>query len=472
MAWIRCTGNTGGSLKVRTASGAIASFETNMADVLQEVKCSINPIQDLHGEDKPYPAGGGTQKFNGVWEDGYINASTGAVVLNYGYKTTDFIKVLPNTQYYCIATIIASDTPNICYYDNNKNKILYESSVSSVFNNAFTTPNDADIRYMRITITLANISIDNFSINYPSTDHDYHPYANVCPIEGYTEANITRCGVNLFDKTNVFEGYINDANGNYSANANYKCTDYIPVKGGLDYYVKSEQSGSNRGAWYDKDKNYIEGLVLYTNRVKTAPANACYARLTIWASGSGDVDTFGFNYPATDTAYHAYNGQTYTIAFGQMVFGGQLIILPDRTYFHGTHGVVDLGSLDWTPYNDTFLAQLSDAYMPESMYTMPDLICEIYSPDTFSHILDKVNDNTIGLNSYQSRIHVYDSSKSSVTETQFKTSMSGIKAKFRLATPFDIDLTPVQIEQLLGKNNVWHDANGDAEVKYLEVVRN
>ena len=61
MAWIRCTGNTGGSLKVRTASGVIASFETNMADVLQEVKGEINATGGNGTPDNPNPINGYTE---------------------------------------------------------------------------------------------------------------------------------------------------------------------------------------------------------------------------------------------------------------------------------------------------------------------------------------------------------------------------------------------------------------------------
>ena len=53
------------------------------------------------------------------------------------------------------------------------------------------------------------------------------------------------------------------------------------------------------------------------------------------------------------------------------------------------------------------------------------------------------------------------------TEAALTTALDNVYMTYPLATPFDIDLTPVQIEQLLGKNNVWHDANGDTEVKYL-----
>lgn len=42
---------------------------------------------------------------------------------------------------------------------------------------------------------------------------------------------------------------------------------------------------------------------------------------------------------------------------------------------------------------------------------------------------------------------------------------------YELATPFDIDLTPVQINALLGVNNVYNDTNGDTEVKYKEGIQ-
>ena len=41
-----------------------------------------------------------------------------------------------------------------------------------------------------------------------------------------------------------------------------------------------------------------------------------------------------------------------------------------------------------------------------------------------------------------------------------------LEVAYELATPFDIDLTPVQIRALVGENNVFADC-GQTEVKYL-----
>ena len=47
-----------------TVSGAIASFTTPFAYPLKKLVAQINPVQDLHGYDAPWPAGGGKNKFD------------------------------------------------------------------------------------------------------------------------------------------------------------------------------------------------------------------------------------------------------------------------------------------------------------------------------------------------------------------------------------------------------------------------
>ena len=42
---------------------AVASFETNLKHPLK-VTVPITPVQDLHGYDAPWPAGGGKNKFD------------------------------------------------------------------------------------------------------------------------------------------------------------------------------------------------------------------------------------------------------------------------------------------------------------------------------------------------------------------------------------------------------------------------
>lgn len=342
MAWIRCTGNTGGSLKVRTASGAIASFETNIADLLQEVKCEINAS-----------GGGGTPE-------------------------------------------------------------------------------------------------------------------NPIPINGYTEANITRCGVNLWDEE-WEQGGIDDSTGNNVVGNNViRSKGYIKVEPNMVVYFPT----NTRKYYYDANKNYL-GHSDNSGGSFTIPANTYYLRIRSNA-GYGNVylHDMGVNFPATDTTYHPYTGNTYTIAFGQTVYGGVLDVT--RGMLTVTHGYVDLGSLSWIK-SDTvsphwrFRGFKTGMKPSASASAIPNIKCDIYTTACASDSWIGVN-NIIAVANDGDAFFIVDESYTTVED--FTSAVSGHYATYELATPIDIDLTPEQIEQLLGKNNVWHDANGDTEVKYLEVVRN
>lgn len=229
---------------------------------------------------------------------------------------------------------------------------------------------------------------------------------NPISINGYSSANITRCGVNLFDKTDIADGYIDDTTGAVSGGAYYKHTDYIPVVGGQKIYIMTEQTTARWGAWYDKDKNYISGITNYSQTEATAPNNACFIRLTCKTTDTGNLDTFAVNYPSTPT-YHAYNGQTYAIAFGQTVYGGVLDV---------TRGKLK-PCVEYPSYNGE---TLSGRWLSsEATYI------EGNTPPTGSQV--------VSLDDYGS----------------------------------DIDLTPEVISAIVGTNNVFADC-GQTTVKYLK----
>lgn len=47
------------------------------------------------------------------------------------------------------------------------------------------------------------------------------------------------------------------------------------------------------------------------------------------------------------------------------------------------------------------------------------------------------------------------------------TPTTGAQVVYELATPLTYQLTPIQVNSLLGANNVWNDTNGEIEVKYI-----
>lgn len=112
----------------------------------------------------------GINQWDEEWEVGYINLDTGENQPDSSkIRAKNYIRVLPNTTYYKKSLYPFWN----CYYDENKNFIGYGNAV---VNATFTTP--ANCHYIRFALETAYGTTYNHdtSINYPSTDHDYHPY--------------------------------------------------------------------------------------------------------------------------------------------------------------------------------------------------------------------------------------------------------------------------------------------------------
>lgn len=278
---------------------------------------------------------------------------------------------------------------------------------------------------------------------------------NPIPINGYTEANITRCGVNLWDEEWEVGG-IDDITGqNYVKADRIRSKNFIPIKSSETYYL----SMPSNGVWiycYDINKTYISSrFIRYANNTFnfTLFPNAVYIRFEAFSEyGTTYNNDISINYPSSDTTYHAYNGQTYTIAFGQTVYGGVLDVT--RGKLTVTHGGSDLSTLNWTAstygYRTADLA--SDVKAPATDNIKADIISEAYNPVARNNIGSQ-GDNNIAISTAG---NILVSSNS--TPTGY--------AVYELATPFDIDLTPEVISAIVGTNNVFADC-GETEVEYL-----
>ena len=94
---------------------------------------------------------------------------------------------------------------------------------------------------------------------------------------------------NLFDKNNMIDGsYVNDISGAFVSDSTSKRTDYIEIQANSYYYIYSDKTSGNWGAWYDKDKNFISGITLRADKEGTvnSPANAKYMAFTISHQGN------------------------------------------------------------------------------------------------------------------------------------------------------------------------------------------
>lgn len=132
----------------------------------------------------------------------------------------------------------------------------------------------------------------NLMVYEGTSDKPYEPYTGGIPSPSpdYIQ-KITSIGGydNLFDKNNIISGsYVSDGNGAFVSNSTSKRTDYIEIQANSYYYIYSDKTSGNWGAWYDKDKNFISGITLGGKKegVVNSPANAKYMAFTISYQGN------------------------------------------------------------------------------------------------------------------------------------------------------------------------------------------
>ena len=110
-----------------------------------------------------------------VWDEEYLTGyynSSGVYTSQSGQLCTkNKIRILPNTSYYLgtVDSLSVSQTA-ICYYDIN------ETFINRIFQGkgVFTTPNNAYYMTVNFGSSYGDTYNHDISINYPSTDTDYH----------------------------------------------------------------------------------------------------------------------------------------------------------------------------------------------------------------------------------------------------------------------------------------------------------
>lgn len=175
------SGYAGGSY-----SGSIATFETTAGDNIESLEVSLSPIQAGSGTPSPSNVraiSGRTEVVTSVsgfnqWDEEW---ELGAIVNGANYTTsrnirsTNYIPCSGGTTYYsrCSAQIV------LFQYDANKSLLKPTTNIPYILVNANTTFTTLEnTQYMRFYVQPAYGTTYNndISINYPSTDHDYHAY--------------------------------------------------------------------------------------------------------------------------------------------------------------------------------------------------------------------------------------------------------------------------------------------------------
>ena len=201
---------------------AIASFSDGAQDApLKSLVFNIEPVQDLHGYDNPWPAGGGKNlllvKYPGRSNNGvtYVTNSDGTVTLsgtasgssyfasNYGFNTEYMVPLHPGTY-----TISGSPNSNIRVYGTlwstggtNLGNITQDTGTGS----SFTVTEEAWFSFQIFVVSGTNT---NGVTIYPQvekgdTKSPYAPHSNICPISGWTQVDGKHSGADMTDYTPI-----------------------------------------------------------------------------------------------------------------------------------------------------------------------------------------------------------------------------------------------------------------------------
>ena len=183
---------------------SIASFYPTER-LIQKLIIGIEAVQSGSGDPSPdnvRPISGftgcnvyrtGVNVWDEEWEVGGISGSTGEDANNgVQIRSKNYIPVKTDVQYYFANKGITSgNNTQGRFYDKDKNYIgsTTAGGTAVMYNAAFTPP--ANAAYMRFAMQTAYGTTYNndISINYPSSDHDYHAYVGTTlPVSWQSEA--------------------------------------------------------------------------------------------------------------------------------------------------------------------------------------------------------------------------------------------------------------------------------------------
>ena len=305
-------GMSGVESQWKTVSGAQPLLISDSVVPSHVTSCSVSfePQQDLHGYDSPWPAGGGKNLYNmdddQYGKGMYWNASNGTLYESTAYYASPKIPVQPDTQY----VRNAGANANI-FYDVNGDYLNFESTGQSI-----TTPSNAYYVAFNIAVDVDHATVQ---LEKGTTSTAWSPFANICPISGWTGCEVTVSGNNQWDGTYTASKAIKYATGEMSNASNVGASGYIKVFPSTAYCIHAYGVGSSTYglAWYDSTKTYISGVKFNMTTLVgevTSPSTAAYMRFTVYIDHK---DETSINLPSSVTDYVPYHApSTSSVTFG------------------------------------------------------------------------------------------------------------------------------------------------------------
>lgn len=474
-----------------TASANPLTFQTDILANQKDCKIYFEPVQDLHGYDNPWPAGGGKNLWGGLAMANDIASATG-VTIDTNNRTvsidtgsaeavlTSGIEFKENAQYTFIldGTYFGHANLMFVYTDGTNDRGLgrYINAGANVSAPGKTIQSIVKRNYSNTTI-----------INYETsglfegvkTANDYEPYENICPIAGWDGVTVYKAGKSFYEPLNYTQyvngtakqywgtnvGVVRDAinklpkGRQYSIIFDFKVDSVDASATNIEYGMQLAGTGYSGGRTRIAYSNRTVGQVIHTKCSFFLKENANITQAYFYASHDFVIlQNFMIIEGNTDSTYEPYAGTSITIPFPQTIYGGYVDLVNGE--------VVEEWAIDTYTDSDAWLATMISG-QPAFQVSRK----QIQTGATFvSNLIKRVSSLSSGADNsgYAGGTYLNVKMTSAETIDEFKTLLAtnSLQIAYKLATPITHQLTPQTIKTLKGINNIWSDANGNIEVKF------
>lgn len=486
MAYYKCgkifaTQNSNTSIE--TASGAIANFNTSLSMPVLDCIAEFSATQDLNGQDNPYPAGGGKNKFSidfltasGITiSNGEASGSAYTFADKFGAtKLIPNLTLGANTQYTLSFDAYTDGNTSTSgnglyvafkYDDDSTTPVRCPNNTSSY--KRFTISNDTSKNLVGIFISYNSTSsniwhLRNIQLELGNQATTFAPYSNICPIVGVDKVNVTRTGKNLIAGTIESAG-INSAGVIGSSSSNNVI--YAPCKAGVKYSVTSSESNKVY-AFYTSEPIKTSGSYNGSRSSTSSGVVTITAEIDGWlAVRVPNTDTTPqIEYGESVTTYEAPTVVNIIINLGGTYYGGEVDAVTGKITLTYKLVVLD-GSEVWS------------AYVSWNGYyrNIPDMKSG-FNQDGLANWLPNYSDGSnpsfrLGVNN--NRLYIYQANTiegvSSASTWKDYLSAHNLEIVYPLAEPITIYASnTAEIYTKAGLNNIFCDT-GNIEVKYRRI---
>lgn len=468
------------------AFGSIASFNTNYPYKLEKMIVGIDLVQDLHGYDAPYPPGYRYNIYDPSTrtEGSYINSS-GVIASAAAACISDFIPVTAGKSYTWtgVSGETGDNNKRVCGYNSSKSGVQVINSVAVSgqgisYTNEFTVPNG--LAYIRISLNKTDTDVI-------VSDDEQTLAGNICPISGWAGAHIEQAQFNLFDSNStVYKGYLKNNTWIYSSDSSsivVSCRPntayFIHVNGTPPGILRAGATSSDppttpTASW--------SKITLETDCVISSDGNISYTTgnnvrwLIIQMSSSG-FNTFKENLcvsisdPLKNGTYEPYNGDAYDITFPDgTVYGGTLDVVNGVLTITEKIGTVSSG-LSWNAGNKWAYANITryssnvNETVLNSYITKSEWLKGVCAPSAKG-----LNEGEIATRYQQGYPYItlrIPDVEESTTAYNAYIAEHPVLFTYPLAEPITYELSPVEVQTLLGTNNIWSSC-GNVDVTFYK----